>query len=604
MAPPIPLASKTAEVGGPAIQRTIRTLLAMAACCIALAWPGFCHAQSNGYIVVIEGACDFAPLLDKYLLVAARRDELAKQPQRLRTLIDRTPEEAQAILAAEGYLDAKMTTRTEGDPIEKIVITVELGDPIIVRTVDIRFTGAIAGANPANTPSGAAVRRDWPFKIGDRFRQTTWDDAKAWLLRELRGGTFPAAQMQRAQATIDADARTAALEVEIDSGPAFRFGELEISGLKRYPESVVRNLNTIRAGEPFSQRALAELQTRLYTVPYFAAVTVSVEPQSAVDPAALPIRIAIEEAARYKVDLGAGYSTNTGLRLQAAFTDINFFDKGWRWKNSVRYEEREQRVETGIVLPVRSDGWQDEFGANLNRTDVSSFIVESYNITYKHAKSEGRIERAFTGQAIVSREYPEGGSVNTKQALVPGFSWIYRDFDDLLDPRRGYEIGGQISGGSKRLYSDQNFVRLFGRAIGLVTLANVNTFIIRAEGGIVMAPSRQDIPASLLFRAGGDQSIRGYGYQSIGVTDGLAIVGGRYLLIGSAEYIRWIQPKWGVAAFIEAGDAYDDFEDIRFKRGFGIGARWRSPVGPINFDVAYGQEARSTRVHFSIGFVF
>ncbi len=231
-------------------------------------------------------------------------------------------------------------------------------------------------------------------------------------------------------------------------------------------------------------------------------------------------------------------------------------------------------------------------------------IVESYNITYKHAKSEGRIERAFIGLAIVSREIPEGGSVNYKKALVPGMAWQYRAFDDPLDPRGGYEIGGQIGGGSKSLYSDQNFLRLFGRAIGLATIANVNTFIVRIEGGVVVAPSRQDIPASLLFRAGGDQSLRGYRYQSIGVTEGQATVGGRYMVIGGAEYIRWIEPKWGVALFFEAGDAYDDYEAMKLKRGYGMGARWRSPVGPINFDIAYGEAARSTRVHFSIGFAF
>ncbi len=587
-----------------ASRRFIQVLVIGLVSSFALGWSSWSRAQSAGYALVIEGAGDFTPLLEKHLLIATRRDELANQPQRLRTLIDRTPEEAQSILAAEGYFDAKVRASAEGDPLGKIIIRVELGEAVTVRTVDIQFRGAIAAAHAANTPSLASAKAAWHLNVGERFRQVEWDAAKSSVLRELLAGTFPGAHMHRSQASIDADARTADLQVEIDSGPAFRFGDLEVTGLNRYPESVVRNLNTIRIGQPFSQRALAELQTRLYTVPYFSTVTVSVDPQGATDPSALPIRIAIEEASRFKVDLGAGFSTNTGLRMQAGFTDVNLFDRAWRWRSTLRLDEREQRVGTGIVLPVRDDGWQDDFGTNVTRTDISSFVVESYNITYKHAKTEGRIERAITGLAIISREIPEGGTVTYKKAFAPGFSWQYRAFDDLLDPRRGYEIGGQVAGGSKSLYSDQDFVRLFGRAIGVVTLANVNTFIVRAEGGIVLAPSRQDIPATLLFRAGGDQSLRGYAYQSIGVTEGQATVGGRYLVIGGIEYIRWIEPKWGVAAFIEAGDAFDDPEAMKFKRGYGIGARWRSPVGPISFDIAYGEASRSTRVHFSIGFVF
>ncbi len=577
----------------------------LAASCVWLVgWPAFSIAQSNRYTLSIEGAGQLTALLEKHLLVAVRRDELAKQPQRLRTLVERTPQEARSILAAEGYFGATVEANAAGDPIEAVVLRVELGDPVVVRGVDIRLRGAVTEADTAHSPSPASVRAAWQLKAGQRFRQADWDESKSAVLRALLAGAFPAATIRRSQATIDADANAADLEVEIDSGPAYRFGDLAIIGLLRHDESIVRNLNTIRPGQPVSQRALAELQTRLYNVPYFSSVTVSVDPQSATDPAALPINIAIEEAPRFKVDLGAGYSTNTGLRMQAGFTDVDLFDKGWRWKSALRIDEREQRIETGLVFPVRPDGWQNDIGANAMRTDISSFVVESYNFTVKHAKTEGRIERAITGAAIASREYPQGGTVTFKKALVPGYSWQYRSFDDLLDPRRGYEIGGQIAGGHKSLYSDQNFARLYGRAIGVVTLAQANTFIVRAEGGIVFAPSRQDIPATLLFRAGGDQSIRGYAYQSIGVAEARAIVGGRYLVIGGVEYIRWIQPKWGMAAFVEAGDAYDDYADMQLKYGFGVGARWRSPVGPISFDIAHGEAARSTRVHFSIGFVF
>ena len=112
------------------------------------------------------------------------------------------------------------------------------------------------------------------------------------------------------------------------------------------------------------------------------------------------------------------------------------------------------------------------------------------------------------------------------------------------------------------------------------------------------------MPSSFLFRAGGDQSVRGYGYQQLGVQEGDAIVGGRYLLTAGAEYQYWFRPPWGVAVFYDAGNAGDKFSDLNPKSGYGVGARWRSPVGPINVDVAYGHAVKKARLHFSLGFTF
>lgn len=574
--------------------------LAVVLACTLLA-PGVA-AQGAGYAVRIQGAGPLASTLEKHLTIAQRRAELANQPERLRLLLERTPDEALEMLAAEGYLDAKVTVATIGEPPGEVLLSVTLGEPVRVTAVAINFRGAIRDVGPPPTITSARAR--WPLEPGMRFRQDAWEQAKRTVLRELVAERFPSARIVSATALIDASTRTARLTVAIDSGLAFHFGPLEVSGLRRYRSDVVTGLNTIRPGTPYSQRALAELQTRLYTVPYFSSVNVFTDPGNAADPTALPIRVEVIEADRYKIDLGAGYSTNTGLRVQGAYTDINLLDRGWRWKSLARIEEREQRVQSNLTLPVRASGWQDDYEASFNRSDVLQFRVGSYSFNYKYAKTEGRIERALSALATVSRESPAGASVKTKQALVPGYSWRYRAFDNVLDPRSGYEFGAQVGAGAKALLSDQNFVRTFGRAVGIVALSQHDTLVLRLEGGVVFAPARDGIPAELLFRAGGDQSLRGYRYQSIGVTEGQAIVGGRYLAIGGAEYIRWIDPQWGVAAFFEIGDAFDKRSALALKRGYGVGARWRSPVGPINFDLAYGEADRSVRVHFSIGYVF
>jgi translocation and assembly module TamA len=130
------------------------------------------------------------------------------------------------------------------------------------------------------------------------------------------------------------------------------------------------------------------------------------------------------------------------------------------------------------------------------------------------------------------------------------------------------------------------------------------TLILKGEAGAVLSSDKVGVPSTFLFRAGGDQSVRGYGYQQLGVREGDAIVGGRYLLTGGAEYQYWFRPPWGVAFFVDAGNAADKVKDLKPEYGYGVGARWRSPVGPINVDVAYGQAVRKVRLNFSLGLTF
>jgi translocation and assembly module TamA len=120
----------------------------------------------------------------------------------------------------------------------------------------------------------------------------------------------------------------------------------------------------------------------------------------------------------------------------------------------------------------------------------------------------------------------------------------------------------------------------------------------------VIARSRSGIPSSFLFRTGGDQTLRGYAFESVGVAQGDAIVGGRYLVLASMEYTRWVTESLGGAIFVDAGDAFDHRPDFDLAVGYGVGVRWRSPVGPLRADVAYGERDKNVRVHFSVGFNF
>jgi translocation and assembly module TamA len=129
-------------------------------------------------------------------------------------------------------------------------------------------------------------------------------------------------------------------------------------------------------------------------------------------------------------------------------------------------------------------------------------------------------------------------------------------------------------------------------------------FILRAEGGYVIAPSPDGIPEDYLFRAGGTASVRGYSYQSLGVNQDDGVVGGRALLTGTAEYVHWLQDTWGIAVFVDEGDAANTFADLKLEQGIGAGVRLKTPAGPIAIDLAYGKEVQKFRLDFSIGIAF
>jgi translocation and assembly module TamA len=558
------------------------------------------------YRIIITGADRYAEVIERHITLARRNDERRATRDRIERLMRGIPEEVAGMLAAEGYYSPRVTTRLDdsSQPLT-VAIAIELGEPVRVASVRFRFEGAITegGDTTKTEPSEASTQRAFSLAPGAVFRSEDWEFAKRAALRHLLALRYPTARLVDSRADVDPQARTAALEVTYASGPAYRFGPVSVTGLARYPSRVVQTLRIIEPGMVFSQSALADLQSRLQQTPYFSSVSVTVDPQSG-DPSALPVKIEVTEAERRRLDLGVGFSTDSGGRLQANYTDANLFDRGLRWRNQVRWDQKGQLASTQLAWPVRPDGWQDDLGLQWAHTDVRGFDVRAYTLTAKRSKTEGRIERAATLTAVISNEFPVGGTSTNNQALVPGYSWRYRVFDNVIDPRNGWEVAMQAGVGVKVLLSDQDFLRSYGRIVGVYSPTEQDTFVARAEGGAIFARSRQGIPDQFLFRAGGDQSLRGYAFQSIGVQVGGATVGARYLGIGGAEYIRWVRPKWGVAGFIERGDAFDRYEERRWRTGYGIGARVRSAVGPINADIAYGTETRSVRIHVSLGFVF
>ena len=582
-----------------------------------------CAADGLNYEVRIDAPRDIRELLEKNLDLTRFRGNARIDREQLQRLVRVAPQQIRTFVATEGYyspeISATLDRETEATPVVRITVTP--GEPVRVAEVDLVLQGFTI--NPQQKAEQQfdvnALKASWALKKGAIFRQDEWEAAKRAFLRQVAQTRYPRAQLVETQATVDPELHQANLRVVLDSGPEMRFGALRIEGLKRYPASVVENLNQIHPGDYYSEAALQSYQSRLQDTGYFASVEVSAdtsavlneqldaaastpEQNAAAAMAPLPLLVRVVENKRKNVSAGLGYSTNTGNRASLTYDDLSVF--GLRMKSALTLETKQQTATSNFYFPITPDGYNDSIGASYVRSDISGEITAVSSISAKRAWGTPLLERSLTLELLSETKTVDGTPASTSKSLPLTYAVTWRKLDNLLFPTKGYALNAQIGGALLPVLTDEAFVRGYLRGVWYLPLGTRSNAIFRGEAGALTSRNKDGVPAVYLFRAGGDQSVRGYAYQELGVRQGDAITGGRYLATASAEYQYWFKPQYGAAVFYDAGNAGDTINALHPKSGYGVGARWKSPVGPINVDVAYGHAVQKYRLHFSLGFTF
>ena len=559
-------------------------------------------APGLSYRVEIEAPEPLKRVLGKSLDIVRWEGYANMTPLLLGRLAAEARAQAEQAANTEGYFSAVATSVLEQSGDSAVVrIRVDPGPPTIVRSVDIRITGVIEG-DPDFKARLTRIAENWSLREGERFRQSEWDTAKRRAVAELAEKRFAAASIAKSEARIDPETRSAALFVELASGPPFRYGQIETRGFSRYSADIAQKVSPIKPGEPYDDDRLALYQRRLLDTGYFATVQVGIDPDVAQADAA-PVRVTVVEARPRRVEAGVGYSTDTGYRATADYADYDFLGTSWRWRNELRFEQKIQSFATTFDSPPLESGAWNSISAKALREDIQNQIVKQAAVGVSH---NWGWERQWPSYLSLSyhREDSEVEDVTTRtRALFLGYRLIHRSTDNFLNPRRGFLATLEL-GGAPPAVSTQGFVRGRARVTGLVPLARDDDLTLRAELGVVVASSSEGVPPTFLFRTGGDSTVRGYAFESLGVQDGNAVVGGRYLAVASIEYTHWFAESWGLAAFVDAGNAADTFSGLKPAFGAGVGARVHTPIGPLRFDVAYGEETNSVRIHFSFGYTF
>ena len=553
--------------------------------------------------VVIDAPREYRRMLEQGLdLVRWQNDERVTMPLLERVVAEARNAAAEA-LAADGYFSANVQSRIETLPDRQAIVhlAVEPGPRTRVRDVDIGVQGPAVNDEEGRKRI-AVVKETWRLAPGQPFRQSEWDAAKEEALARLARGRYAAASITESEARVDPADRAADLKLHLDSGPIFRAGPMVVSGLRRYPASVIENLNPIRQGEPYEATQLDLYQRRLLETGYFNAVHFVVDPDPA-KAAAAPLRVNVIEAPSQRIDTGISFSTDTRLGLTVDYSNVDVFDSAWRLRPRLVVNQKEQQLNVALDTPPRPGGTWDTYSSRLQRRDIEGELSREAMVGYAHNWGLESTPSQLSFSGHFEQQSIAGSTTENNYAVFVGYRKTFRTTDDIVQPRHGVlgtaEIGASVPG-----VSSQEFVRLRGKLNWLIPVGLRNDILVRGEAGIVLAPSRKGIVSSFLFRTGGDQTIRGYAFESIGVPQGDATVGGRYMVLGSVEFTRWITEALGAAVFLDAGDAFDSPGAFDAAVGVGIGVRWRSPIGPFRADVAYGQRSEKLRLHFSVGFSF
>ncbi|MGE8317430.1 MAG: autotransporter assembly complex protein TamA [Comamonas sp.] len=501
-----------------------------------------------------------------------------------------------------------------------VTITVEPGPQTRVGEVQLDYTGAVA--TDANAEQRLArLRRNWGLQTGSGFTQNGWDDAKNQGLRGLKARRYPTASIAHSQADIDADANTAKLGVRYDSGPLYRFGELRIAGSERYDPDGARRIARLPAGAIYSEADLLDTQARLAASGYYDSVFLTLDTEHAsgdADAVTAPVIAQVREAKYQKWVFGVGISTDSGPRLSISHIHNQMPLLGWRAVSKLSLDRDNKLLSTEWTDLPRENGWRWFVGGQASRELTGDYTVNSARLRGGQSKSSDHIDRS----SYLQYDFASTKGLDSEpasSALSANYAWTGRYFNNKNNPTRGYGLAAEVGAGVTLTPRRDPFLRLLARWQGFVPMDRVTApngssrssrLALRAEAGAVLAKASANIPVTQMFITGGDTTVRGYGYRKIGTrVEGDRVFGGRYMAVGSVEYQRPLVrggeiSDWESAVFVDAGSVADTIGAMTPYVGVGTGLRWRSPVGSLQTDVAYGLKDKRFRLHLRMGYTF
>lgn len=504
-------------------------------------------------------------------------------------------------LRALGYYNPQITWEVnDGDVgLAELKLTVEPGTPVRVRQRNVDIHGP--GLKDAEFVEELPERP----RVGDVLNHGEYDNLRSSINNRARRLGYFEGKFEARELKVDPAEKTADINLSFESGERYRLGEVTFLEGHGFEQRLLDQFVTFEPGEPFHAGKVAKLSGDLSNSGYFSGVDLDASPSDAED-RVIPINIDLTPRDPRSIAAGVGFSTDVGPRFRGTWREHYINPMGHRRGLDTEVSELRQSISGWYELPLDPPMTDSiRLSTGYQREEIEDVASERLTLGQQWRHQLDTEWMQILGLRWEGERYTIGEETqNTSSLLLPSVGYSKLHSNSPLDPSQGYRLQVDVTGAHRAALSDADILHVNFLARGLYTLADKHRFLARFNFGGVATNNFDDVPPSLRFFAGGDQSVRGYAYESLSPknSDGDA-VGGRYLIVGSAEYQYEFTKSWRLAAFIDEGNAVDDVFDP-LATGVGVGIRWVSPVGPLRLDIAEGLSESlggGWRIHFSMG---
>lgn len=528
-------------------------------------------------------------------------EEPAEKPEitdeDVRRLHRRAPGEIRQALQPYGYYDPRIQSSLEQTDSGWIArYEVDPGPPTRLEKVEIDVRG-----EGRDEPAIKEVLSGIKISEGQTLNHNQYESAKRALFDAAYKGGYLDARYARSEIRVNPEQRRAEIALLLETGPRFYFGPIEIDQDILRPSFVQRFVD-IEPGSPFDTDKLLDLQFKLNDSDYFSRVEMQVHRDQAEDHR-VPVTVRTEPLKSQRYTVGAGLGTDTGPRVRLGGELRRINRRGHQFRTDLLVSAVKRSLSAQYLIPFKNiatdryaftaTAQQEELGD----ADTDQFIIGA-------SRNEGWLgfrRRLYLEFHRENFDF-DPGPRQQSDLLFPGINLTRQVADDELFARRGYSVTVDVHGGAEALLSETSFGRADLDSRAVWPWSDRGRLLLHGHTGAVWTDSFSDLPPSQRFFAGGDRSVRGYSFQSIGPQDAAGnTIGGEYLVLGSVEADYLFYRDYGAALFFDAGDAFSESPDLQ--KSAGIGLRWRSPVGMVRLDFAHPFDDPDSdfRFHLSIG---
>ncbi len=577
-------------------------------------------------------------------LSARRFDELSAEAE----------ERVREALKPYGYYHPEITTnliRLAGDT-WRMRIEVRRGEPVRVGSADIVLAGD--GAEHGRLREW---RRDWPLPPGAILNQPLWESAKKEALSLAAAHGFLDARFGEQRIAIDLGARSAALRLVLDTGPQALFGDISYSQELLRPW-VLENVPRFVPGTPYNAELLEQFRLDLWRTGYFTEIDVRERRVPDSSPPVVDLDVTLAASYRDTYQGSFGFGNQSGLRLQGLWSRHRLSRRGDRVDLGIGYRETDDEISTRVDyrIPRRTadrefwvasanyssdnqdlefkrdiddknfvrlangqvDDLEVRFGRLFVRDRKQGFqqIFETVFVEAVRDNFDYRPGPAAAPEVLALASDPRFGGLfqNTINTFSVGIEWDWPALRGSGFETEGHREQAWLFTSNDAWGSERNFTQVYLSSRRSYLYGDRYKLMLRAEVGYSDVDVRElagsvdgepfelsltQLPDTYRFKAGGASSVRGYGFEALSDND----VGSSNVVTASAEIEMKIAPKWSLAAFADIGNAFNDWDERKLRKGAGFGVRWYTIAGAIRVDIARGLDiaGKPWRLHVNVG---